>query len=630
MQKKLLDKINFPSDLKKLEPKELPVLAQEIRETILEVLSRTDGHLASSLGAVELTIVLCYLFSLPQDKIIWDVGHQTYSYKILTGRKDKFHTLRKLGGISGFPKPEESIYDTFATGHSSTAISAALGIAKARELNKEDHKVIAVVGDGALTGGMAFEGLNNAGRTVKNFLVILNDNEMSISPNVGALSAYLNRIISSPIYNRVKKDIEAILDKIPSIGPNLAKTAHRLEESIKNVLVPGIIFEELGFTYFGPVNGHDIDSLLSILNSIKKLEKPAILHLVTKKGKGYSFAENNPENFHGTKPFDINTGKELNNGAEKTYTQVFSKTLIELAEEDEKILAITAAMSQGTGLNKFKEKFPDRFFDVGIAEQHAVTFAGGLATQGFKPVVAIYSTFLQRAYDQIVHDIALQKLNVTFMIDRAGIVGEDGPTHHGSFDIAYLRHIPNLILMQPKNDLELKAMMKFALKSKSPTAIRYPRGKVTDIQLKNNLSQKIELGKSELLKEGKDGVIFALGNTCHDALCVSSNLEEKGVHIGVVNIRFIKPFDSQTLKDIALKTKKIISMEDHILSCGIGSAILEEVNKLNIKDIKLLRIGWPDEFVEHGDKQSLKRKHKISNEDIAVKIENFIKTETKA
>jgi len=622
----LLKNINIPADIKKLELKDLPVLAQEVREKIIEVLSRNGGHLASSLGVVDLTIALLYIFDLPKDKIVWDVGHQAYAHKILTGRKDQFHTLRTFGGISGFPKPEESEYDAFAVGHSSTSISAALGMAKARDLKGEDNKVVAVLGDGALTGGLAYEGFNNAGRIEKKFLVVLNDNEMSISPNVGAISVYLNKIISSNLYNRVKKDIELILDKIPSIGHNLAKAAMRLEESVKSFLVPGILFEELGFTYFGPVDGHNIEALVDLLKSIRTLEKPAILHVLTKKGKGYSFAEQHPENYHGTQAFNIENGETNVSKTNKSFTAVFSEKVVELAEKDKNIVAITAAMSHGTGLEAFRKRYPERFFDVGIAEQHAVTFAGGLASQGLKPIVAIYSTFLQRAYDQVVHDIALQKLNVSLVLDRAGIVGEDGPTHHGLFDIAYLRHIPNLVLMQPKDEMEFKSMLDFSLNIKGPTAIRCPRG---DVPAKEGFNakpfQKIELGKSELLKEGKDAYILALGSMCADANKTSAELEARGFSVGVLNIRFIKPLDVVAIKSICFSVKKIITLEDHIITAGVGSAVLELLNQEKIKEVSVLQLGWPEAFIEHGDTDSLKKKHKLSLEDIIERTEDFIK-----
>lgn len=625
MKYKFLDNINSPADIKKLKKEDLSSLAFEIREKILEVLSNNDGHLASSLGVVELTIVLNYIFSMPEDKIVWDVGHQTYSHKIITGRKDQFHTLRKFKGISGFPKPSESIYDSFTVGHSSTSISAALGMAKARDIKGEKNKVIAVIGDGALTGGMALEGLNNAGRS-KNFIVILNDNEMSISPNVGALSAYLNKIISSKSYNKVKKDLELILDKIPSIGHNLAKAALRLEESVKTFFVPGVLFEEMGFTYFGPVDGHDIDSMMTILNSAKDLEKPVLLHIVTKKGKGYHFAEKNPESYHGTKPFDIKTGKTKNSSSCKTHTDVFSEEIVKIARKNKKITAITAAMSHGTGLEPFRKEMPERFFDVGIAEQHAITFAGGLAISGLIPVIALYSTFLQRGYDQVVHDIALQNLNVKFMIDRAGIVGEDGPTHHGTFDIAFLRHIPNMIIMQPKNEKEMLEMLNLAIETEGPVALRYPRGAVL-IEDYTDKQAPVEIGKSEILKEGKDAYILSLGNMCKNAFEAVDIIEKENpaLSIGIVNMRFVKPLDMTMLKTITKQTDKLITLEDHTIVGGMGSAVLEGLNQLDITNTHVLRLGWPDEFIEHGDKTALLDLHLLSPQKIATTVTNFIK-----
>ncbi|MFZ2198560.1 MAG: 1-deoxy-D-xylulose-5-phosphate synthase, partial [Thermodesulfovibrionales bacterium] len=497
----ILEKIDSPLDLKKLSLDELRLLADELRQIIIQTVSVNGGHLASSLGVIETTIALHYVFNTPEDKIIWDVGHQSYSHKLLTGRKNRFSTIRKENGLSGFPKIEESEYDAFGTGHSSTSISAALGIVEGRDKNKENFKVIAVIGDGAMTGGLAFEGLNNAGHLKKDLIVILNDNEMSISPNVGALSAYMNRILTGEFYRKFKKETKSFLEGIPKVGGQVAKIAQKAEETIKGLLLPGILFEELGFDYVGPIDGHNTELLIETLKRIKTSTSPTLIHVITKKGKGYEFSEKNPCIFHGVGPFELETGSPISSKNSISYSSAFGIFLSELAENDQRIIAVSAAMKEGTGLNCFAEKFPDRFYDVGIAEPHAVTFAAGLASRGLKPVVAIYSTFLQRAYDEIVHDVCLQKLPVIFAIDRAGIVGEDGPTHHGLFDISYLRHIPNLVFMSPKDGAELKQMLEFAIKYQGPSAIRYPRGKVPD-----NLftGSEVTMGKGEILRNGTD------------------------------------------------------------------------------------------------------------------------------
>jgi len=611
----LLNKINNPKDIKKLRPKQLPQLADEVRNQIINTVSNTGGHLASSLGSVELIITLHYIFNTPTDKIIYDVGHQAYAHKILTGRRDKFSSLRQLNGICGFIKPEESVYDSFISGHSSTAISAALGIATARDLSKLDYKVVSVIGDGTLTGGMAYEALNNAGHSIKNFLIVLNDNEMAISESVGAMSKYLNKIITSPLYNRLKKDVELILKKIPALGTPMVNIAKRIEEGLKGLIVPGVLFEELGFRYFGPVDGHNIDELINIFNAIKDIEQPVIIHAITKKGKGYKHSEESPINFHGASPFYIKSGNNKKQTTIPTYTEVFSQTLTRLAKINPKIVAITAAMAQGTGLDKFKKEYPNRFFDVGIAEQHAVTFAAGLATSGWKPVVAIYSTFLQRAYDQIVTDVCLQNLPVVFAIDRAGIVGEDGPTHHGVFDISYLRHIPNITLMQPKDENELQHMLYTAINCNSPIAIRFPRGIGTGIPLETRLTN-LEIGKSELINEGKDGIILALGPFVEIAKEIIKILRGKGIQLGLVNARFIKPQDNKFLQEIVNHYPHIITLEDHSLSGGFGSSILEQLKEPK----KATCFGIPDTFIKHGNINLLREELGLTPLAIAKKI----------
>lgn len=618
---KLLEQINSPDDLKRLNQKQLPELISEIRKCIIETVANTGGHLASSLGATELITAIHYVFDTPHDKIVYDVGHQAYTHKILTGRKDRFHTLRQLNGISGFIKPEESEYDSFISGHSCTSISAALGMAKARDLSGDNYKVVSVIGDGTLTGGMTYEALNNAGASIKNFLIILNENEMAISACVGAMARYLNKIITSPVYNRLKNDIEHAIKRIPALGERMIDIAHRVEEGLKGVFVPGLLFEELGFRYFGPVAGHDTNALIDILKGIKDLEQPVILHVVTKKGKGYRHAEEAPEDFHGISPFHISSGNGKTQNIIPTYTDVFGETLCKLAKYNPKILAITAAMKQGTGLTRFKELYPKRFFDVGIAEEHAVTFAAGLAKSGWKPTVAIYSTFLQRAYDQIIVDTALQNLPVVFAVDRAGLVGEDGPTHHGVFDISYMRHIPNMTIMQPKNENELQHMLYTAMEHTGPIAIRYPRGIGMGIPLETKL-QTIPLGKSELIFEGKDGVILALGTMVKTAEETIKILRKQGIQLGLVNARFIKPLDHKMLRELATNYPLLITLEEHVLAGGFGSAVIEFLSQESLKPTNTLCLGIPDQFIPHGKISALKQLIGLTPELIAAKIKN--------
>jgi 1-deoxy-D-xylulose-5-phosphate synthase len=629
MAKRLLDNINSPADLKKLSVDELPALAQEIREIIINNVASSGGHLASSLGAVELIIGIHYCLNAPEDIIIWDVGHQAYAHKILTGRKDRFNTLRKAGGISGFPNKYESEYDVFTTGHGSTSISTALGIAAARDLEQKDYKVVAVIGDASLGGGMAFEALNHAGHLRKNMLVILNDNEMSISKSVGALSKYLNRIITAPAYNRVRKDVESLLSKVPRFGFRVIRSAKRLEEGLKNLLVPGMLFEELGLRYFGPIDGNNTGMVIKTLKNIAGLNEPILLHVVTKKGKGYSFSEKKPEKFHGISSFNVNTGEKMavvnrekqDIKSEASFTKAFGDKIIEIADQDKKIVAITAAMPEGTGLDKFANLFPDRFFDVGMAEQHAVGFAAGLARAGFKPIVAIYSTFLQRSYDQMFHDVCLQNLNVIFMLDRAGLVGEDGPTHHGVFDISYIRHLPNIIFMAPKDEEELNNMFSWAVSyDKGPIAIRYPRGASysPSPNLKNNLP--INLGKGELLKQGKDVTIAGIGYMSNIALEAAGFLMNEGINCEVINARFIKPMDIELITQSVFKTGRLFTIEEGVLEGGFGSGVLELIIDKIKKDIIIKNIALPDKFIEHGDRQVLLDKYGLSSKKIAERI----------
>ncbi|HHV73728.1 MAG TPA: 1-deoxy-D-xylulose-5-phosphate synthase [Thermoanaerobacterium sp.] len=611
----MLEKISTPNDIKKCSLIELEELSSEIRSFLINHISKTGGHLASNLGVVELTIALHYVFESPKDKIIWDVGHQSYVHKILTGRRDLFDTLRKFGGLSGFPKRNESVHDIFETGHSSTSISAALGIAKARDLNNEKYSVISVIGDGALTGGMAFEALNDAGRSKTNLIVILNHNEMSISKNVGSLSLYLSRLRTDPSYFRLKKDLENILNIIPPIGKSIHKSIEKIKDSIKQLVVPGMFFEEMGFTYLGPIDGHDLDSLIDVLKRAKKMNGPILIHVITKKGKGYVFAEDSPDKFHSAGIFDIGTGEFKKNA--DTYSDVFGKTLTHLAENNKKIVAITAAMPDGTGLNYFAEKFPNRFYDVGIAEQHAATFAAGMAVNGYKPYFAVYSTFLQRAFDQVIHDICIQNLPVVLAVDRAGLVGEDGETHQGVFDISYLRMIPNMTVMAPKDADELVEMTKLSSLIKGPCAIRYPKGRVENYDI--NKEPNFTLGEAEVVNVGSNVAIFALGRMVKIALSASLRLKNNSINPYIVNLRFAKPLDINTIITISKKVDYIFTLEDNVLIGGVGSAILELLNENNIRK-NFYRFGFPDKFIEHGDVESLFKKYGLDSDSVAEKI----------
>ena len=626
-ENKFLDKINSPADVKKLSVPQLEQLAKEIRQLLISVISHTGGHLAPNLGVVELTLALHKVFNTPEDKIIFDVGHQAYIHKIITGRREQFPTLRQYGGLSGFPKRSESEHDAFGTGHSSTSISAALGMACARDLQGEDYNVVAVIGDGSMTGGMAFEALNNAGMLHKNMIVVLNDNEMSISKNVGAMSEYLYQLRTGETYNKIKNDIEGWLKNM-EFGSDVLKAIRRLKGSVKYLMVPTSIFEELGFTYLGPVDGHDLEGLLDVLQAAKKIDGPVMVHVLTKKGKGYKPAEESPNKFHGTGPFDIATGKKITNpNAPVSYTEVFGKTLSKLADIDDKIVGITAAMPDGTGLNIFAEAHKDHFFDVGIAEQHAVTAAAGMAAAGMKPVAAIYSTFMQRAYDSIMHDICMQKLHVTLCLDRAGLVGDDGYTHHGVFDYAYLRSIPNMTIMAPKDENELQHMLKTALDFDGPVSVRYPRGSGVGVALDTQW-QDLPIGKAEVLRTGKDVCFWAIGSMVQTALDAAELLEAQGISAGVVNMRFAKPLDVELLREHAQSYGKIITLEEGVLAGGVGSAILEELNENKpLEQCEVRCFGIPDEFVMHGDKKLLFRDLGLDTPTIAAKAAAFVKGE---
>lgn len=625
---RLLDSIGDPSDLRKLKLTGLPKLADEIREEILNTVSKAGGHLAPSLGAVELAIATHYAFNTPQDLLLWDVGHQAYAHKILTGRLNRFRTLRQLGGLSGFPSKDESPqYDIFTCGHSSTSISTALGLVSSREIKGEKFKVIVVIGDASLAGGMAFEALNNAGHMKKDMIIILNDNELSISKSIGALSRYLNRIITNPAYNRIRKDVERVLRRIPRFGFRAYRAARRLEEGLKNLLVPGMLFEEMGFRYFGPIDGHNIAQLVGTFRNVMNLNEPILIHVITKKGKGYRFAEENPSTFHGTGPFDPETGEKIKTMEGETFTEAFGEKIVELAKKDERIIGITAAMVDGTGLDKFANLFPERFFDVGISEEHGVGFSAGLARGGFKPVVAVYSTFLQRSYDQIIHDVCLQGLPVVFCLDRAGLVGEDGPTHHGLFDIAYLRHMPNLIFMAPKDTRELKDMLEFAVNQNGPVAIRYPKGS-SSIPPSSapgaEVKVPIQLGKAEVLKEGKDLAIVSIGSMAGIALDIANILSKKRINSMVVNARFIKPLDKDILERVCKDVKRIVTIEEGVLEGGFGSAFLEFIERENIKGIRVKRFGLPDRFIEHGRREELFVKYNLTPSAICDVIMNEV------
>lgn len=604
----LLDKIESPDDLKKLPIADLKKVAAEIRKMIVDVVSQSGGHLASSLGAVDLTIALHYVFDAPADKIIWDVGHQAYAHKILTGRRRSFDTIRKWGGLSGFTRISESQYDAFTTGHSSTSISAGLGIATAKHLKNEKSKVIAVIGDGSMTAGLAFEALNQAGgaHEERDLIVILNDNEMSISRNVGALSSLLSRTFSKKKLQDLRKDFGTFLKSLPKIGDDMYQLAKKSVDSFKTFVTPGMLFEAFNFEYFGPIDGHNINHLIEILENIKFRSEPVLLHVTTKKGKGYPPAERNPVYFHGCGSFDVETGTcAPSKISVPSYTEVFGETMVDLAWANPKVIAVSAAMPEGTGLSRFAAQFPDRFFDVGIAEPHGVTFAAGLAVEGFIPVVAIYSTFLQRAYDQILHDVCIESLHVVFAIDRGGIVGEDGPTHHGLFDFAYLRCLPNMVIMAPKDENELRRMLKTALNHKGPIALRYPRGAGEGVKIEDPMLP-VDIGKAEVLCEGDDVVLLAIGSSVVESMKARNILEKENIHATVVNCRFVKPIDAELIVGLAGKVKKFVTVEENVLQGGFGSAVLECLNDNGVSGYSLKRIGIQDTFVEHGPQSTLR------------------------
>lgn len=616
---KVLPSIQSPKDLRLIKKEHLPTLCEELRQTIIETASKNGGHLGSSLGAVEIITALHYVFNTPEDKIVYDTGHQAYAHKLLTGRQAKFATIRTKDGLSGFPKRHESEYDTFGVGHASTAISAALGMAVARDQKKENSKVIAVVGDGCMTGGMAYEAMQNAGLLRSDLLVILNDNQMFISQRVGALGKALTKLLTAKYVQLAEEKATNFLKRFDELGNNAAKLAKRA----RSILFPGTLFEEMGFRYFGPVNGNDINEMIEVLESVKDVKGPVMLHVVTKKGKGYKPAEEKPTKFHGIGIFDVETGDSLGESNAVTFTKAFSDALVKLAEKDERITAITAAMPEGTGLDAFRDKFPSRYFDVGIAEEHAATFAAGMAANGVKPIVALYSTFAQRCYDQILHDVALQNLPVVFALDRAGVVGEDGPTHHGVFDISFLRSVPNLTLAAPADENEMQHMLKTAFDANTPFVLRYPRGAGFGVTIDAE-PKTLEIGKGVWLKKGKDATILAIGNRVHPALQAAEKLAEKGIHCGVINMRFIKPLDVKIIGEALKHSPNLVTVEDNMLAGGFGSAVAEYLSDKHA-NYNLLRLGIGDEFVEHAKAAQLYDCTGISAEQIEKHISKWLK-----
>ena len=621
---KLLEGIDSPADLRRLPVEALSDVADELRDFMLATVSATGGHLASGLGAVELTLALHYVFDTPRDVLVWDVGHQCYPHKVITGRRERFSTLRTYGGLSGFLKREESEYDAFNAGHASTSLSAALGVATARDLAGESYSVVAIIGDGGLTGGMAMEGLNQAGYLRRRLMIVLNDNEMSISPNVGAIHGYLNRIIAGQPYRHFKDEIEHFLRSIPRVGEPMLKLAKQAEHMAKQLLVPGLLFEELGFKYVGPINGHSIPQLVTTLRAHKDDSRPVLVHVVTRKGKGYEPAEEDPVFWHGATPFSVETGEVASKKAgPPSYTKVFAQTLTELAKQDAKIVAITAAMPEGTGLDIFAKALPERFFDVGICEQHAVTFAAGLSTRGMRPVAAIYSTFLQRAFDQILHDVCLMHLPVVFAIDRAGLVGADGPTHHGAFDLSYLRMLPEIVVMAPRNEDLLRHMLATALACKGPAALRYPRGNGYGVAM-DGPPQVLPIGKAEVLREGRDGVVWAVGTLATETLRAAQRLvAEGGPDLTVVDARFVKPIDVELLARQAVPGSRIMTVEENALAGGFGSAVMEAVAAMGARDVSFERLGIPDEFQPHGSQEILRARLDLDVEGIMRRARAF-------
>ncbi len=619
----ILKTIQGPADLKRLSPTQFPVLCQELREQIISVVADVGGHLASNLGVVELTVALHRLLDTPQDKIVWDTSNQAYAHKLLTGRREQFHTLRQYGGMSGFCKREESAYDTFNAGHAGTGVSAAYGMVEAREQLGQNHKVVCVVGDGAMTAGMTLEGLHHAGGLGNDFLVILNDNQMSISKNVGAISSYLNRTFTGEFYTKMREETGQLLRKIPHIGYDVEKFARRAEELAKGAILPGLLFEELGFRYAGPIDGHNFEHLLPTLENVLKMKGPVLLHVITKKGLGYEPAEKNPVWFHACPPFVRETGVPAKKAARPSYTQIAIESLVKLAREDKRIVAITAAMCEGTGLNTFEKEFPDRLYDVGIAEQHAVTFAAGLAAQGMRPVVAMYATFLQRAYDQVVHDVATQNLPVTFCIDRGGLVAEDGTTHHGAFDFAFLRHMPNMVVMAPKDENELQHMLKTSLTLEGPASVRYPRGVSLGVPM-DSTPQALPVGKGELLRDGTDVAIVAIGVPVWQAVKAAERLNQEGLSTAVINARFAKPLDQELIVSVAQRVRYVVTVEEGCKMGGFGSAVLETLSDAGVTGVRTKVLGLPDWYIEQGPQDLLRERYGLTAEGIYQSVKELV------
>lgn len=621
----VLSKVNYPSDIKQLDATELKQLCKDIREYLVDTISEIGGHFGGGLGTVELTVAVHKVFNTPYDLVVWDTGHQAYPHKILTGRKEALKRIRKFGGISGFLKRTESEYDAFGAGHATTSISAALGMAVGRDLNNDvNRKVIAIIGDGAMTGGMAYEAMNNSGVLKSDLIVVLNDNRMSIAPNVWQISNYFTEMISHPDYNKFKAQIWDLTGKLDAFGDRLRKIAARLESGIKAVVTPGMLFEALGFRYFGPVNGHNLHQLIRIFEHVKTLKGPILIHAITEKGKGYKPAEGHVQRLHASTPFDKLTGKAYKKeGAPPAYTKIFGNALVEIVKQNPKVVGITGAMPDGTGLDILQKECPKNYFDVGIAEEHAVTFAAGLATQGIIPVVAIYSTFLQRAFDQIIHDVALQKLHVVFVMDRAGLVGADGPTHHGAFDVSYLRFIPGMVIMAPKDEAELRNMLYTAVEYKDgPIAMRYPRGSALGVEVKPGF-EKIEIGKAEILKTGQDVALLAFGSMVNYSLIAAEKLQSQGIHAEVINMRFAKPLDTDILDEVASKFRKIVTLEENSIIGGFGSGVVEYFSDKNYKN-DVLRMGLPDKFIDHGTQQELHKMLGIDPDGIVNQVVHFI------
>ena len=619
----ILKSINSPADLKRVSPDQLPALSQEIREQIISAVSSVGGHLASNLGVVELSVALHYLLNTPSDKIVWDTSNQSYTHKLLTGRRERFHTLRQYGGLSGFCKREESEYDAFNAGHAGTGVSAAFGLVEAREQLGQKNKIICVVGDGAMTAGMTLEGLHHAGGMGKDFLVILNDNQMSISKNVGAISAYLSRTITGEFYGRMREETGQLLGKIPHIGSDMQKLARRAEELAKGVILPGLLFEELGFQYSGPIDGHNFEHLLPTIENVLKMKGPVLLHVITKKGLGYEPAMKNPVWFHACPPFVRETGAPAKKAARPSYTAMAMDALVKLAREDKRIVAITAAMCEGTGLTGFEKEFPDRLYDVGIAEQHAVTFAAGLAAEGVKPVVAMYATFLQRAYDQVVHDVATQNLPVVFLIDRGGLVAEDGTTHHGAFDYAYLRHVPNMVIMAPKDENELQHMIKTSVQHDGPISVRYPRGVSLGVPM-DDAPKALPIGKGELLKDGTDVAIMAIGVSVWQSHQAAERLSKEGISTAVVNARFAKPLDQDLITEVARRVRYVVTVEEGCKMGGFGSAVLETLSEARVTNVITKVLGLPDWYIEQGPQDLLRERYGLTAEGIYQSVKDLV------